>query len=346
MTRSLAARRFLLPLTPLYRAALALREWRLRSGLEPVRRLRQPVISVGSLSAGGSGKTPLTIALAQALTRRGLHVDVLSRGYGRSSKAALRVDPNGAAEDFGDEPLLIARESGVAVYVAAQRYEAGMMAESALNDPGAQAVHLLDDGFQHRQLHRDLNILILDSRDLHDHLLPAGNLREPMNALQRATVLAIPSDDRDLEHFLLEPVPIDRNSEEPRWIGPLWRLKRRMEVPSVAGPVVAFCGIARNDQFFAGLEERGLHLASRIAFADHHRYLQHDLDCILDAGRSINAAAFITTEKDRVRLGPHAASFTESCPLRTAQLTIEIDDQDAAVAWMLDRLSIIPKSNI
>ncbi len=336
MTRHLAARRFLLPLTPLYRAALALREWRLSSGIEPVRRLRQPVISIGSLSAGGSGKTPLTIALAQALTRRGLHVDVLSRGYGRSSNAALCVDPNGAAEDFGDEPLLIARASGVPVYVAAQRYEAGLMAEAPLNDSGAQAVHLLDDGFQHRQLHRDLNILILDCRDVHDHLLPAGNLREPLNAIHRAQVVATPADTPDA----------DAQLKSLNWQGQVWHLKRRMEVPSIAGPVVAFCGIARSDQFFAGLEERGLHLASRISFPDHHRYDQHDLDCILDAGRSINAAAFITTEKDRVRLGPHAFSFPELCPLRTAQLTIEIDNQDAAVDWILDRLSATPKSNI
>jgi tetraacyldisaccharide 4'-kinase len=98
-----------------------------------------------------------------------------------------------------------------------------------------------------------------------------------------------------LERYLLEPSPIDRNSEEPRWIGPIWRLKRRMEVPSVAGPVVAFCGIARSDQFFAGLEASGLHLASRIAFPDHRRYDQHDLDCIFGAARSINAAAFVTT---------------------------------------------------
>jgi tetraacyldisaccharide 4'-kinase len=336
MTRSLAARRILLPLTPLYRAALVLRDWRLRSGLETVRRLRQPVISIGSLSAGGSGKTPLTIALAQTLNRRGLQVDVLSRGYGRSSYAALRVDPNGAAEDFGDEPLLIARESGVPVYVAAQRYEAGLMAESAMNNSGAQAVHLLDDGFQHRQLHRDLNILILDGRDLHDHLLPAGNLREPLNAIHRATIVATPADSPD----------VDAQLNSLNWRGQVWRLKRRMEVPNIAGPVVAFCGIARSDQFFAGLEERGLHLASRIAFADHHRYDQHDLDCILDAGRSINASAFITTEKDRVRLGLHASSFAQSCPLRTAQLTIEIEDQDAAVDWILDRLSSLPRRKI
>jgi tetraacyldisaccharide 4'-kinase len=323
------ARRFLLPFTPLYRAAIALRELRLSSGLERVRHLQSPVISIGGLSAGGSGKTPLTIALAQALTKRGLSVDVLSRGYGRSSNAALRVDPNGTADVFGDEPLLIARASGVPVYVAPRRYQAGLMGESALTDSAAPAVHLLDDGFQHRQLHRDLNILIVDSRDLHDHLLPAGNLREPLSAMRRANVLAIPADDAEIEARL------KRFKND----GPIWHLKRRMEVPPVSGPVVAFCGIARSDQFFAGLEANGLHLASRIAFADHHRYDQHDLDCILGAARSINAAAFITTEKDRVRLGAHAAAFPESCPLKTARLTIEIEDQDAAVDWILDKLS-------
>jgi tetraacyldisaccharide 4'-kinase len=333
LTQLSNARRFLLPLTPLYRAAIGLRELRLRSGLEPIRRLQLPVISIGGLSAGGSGKTPLTIALAQALAHCGLRVDVLSRGYGRASSNILRVDPNGSAEEFGDEPLLIARESGVPVFVAAQRYEAGQMAESASGDLNAAAVHLLDDGFQHRQLHRDLNILILDGRDLHDHLLPAGNLREPLRAMNRAHVIAISADNLDVANHL----------KSMRWQGSIWHLKRRMEVPSIAGPVVAFCGIARGDQFFAGLESSGIHLASRIAFADHHRYDQHDLDCILGAARSVNAAAFITTEKDRVRLGRLAASFPESRPLKTARLVVEIENQDAAVSWILERISSSPK---
>jgi tetraacyldisaccharide 4'-kinase len=332
MTQQPTVRRFLLPLTPLFRAAIALRELRLHSGFEPVRRLRFPVISIGSLSAGGSGKTPLTIALAQALTGRGIHADVLSRGYGRTSSAVLRVDPDGSAEEFGDEPLLIARESGVPVFVAAQRYEAGSVAESKLSDLNAATVHLLDDGFQHRQLHRDLNILLIDGRDLRDHLLPAGNLREPLRAMRRAHVIAIPAESSDVAVHL----------KSIHWKGPIWRLKRRIEVPSVAGPMVAFCGIARSDQFFAGLESSGLHIASRIAFADHHRYDQHDLDCILGAARSVNAAAFITTEKDRVRLGELVASFPESCPLRTARLSVEIDHQDAAVSWILERLSSMP----
>ena len=120
-------RPLLLPLVPLYAAGLALREMRLEHGWEKVRILWYPVISVGNLSTGGSGKTPLVIALAQLLGREGLRVDVLSRGYGRESRDAARVRSDGSAEEFGDEPLLIARRAGVPVWVAAERYEAGSL---------------------------------------------------------------------------------------------------------------------------------------------------------------------------------------------------------------------------
>jgi len=330
MRQPSSARSLLLPLVPLYRFALALRELRLGSKLEQVRRLRFPVVSIGSLSAGGSGKTPLTIALAQALTQRRMSVDVLSRGYGRKSQTAIRVNPNGAAEEFGDEPLLIAAESGVPVYVAAQRYDAGLLAERSSAD-SSSGVHLLDDGFQHRQLYRDVDILLLDGRDWHDHLLPAGNLREPIKSLHRATILVIPASDPEPEAKL----------KAAGWQGPIWRVHRRMEVPHIAGPVVAFCGIARSEQFFAGLEAAGLHVASRIAFADHHHYKAHDLDCIQDAARSIGATAVVTTEKDRVRLGRLGASLS----LKTARLRIEIENESAAVSWLEDSLANSPVRN-
>ncbi len=178
-------RPILLPLVPLYAAGLALREMRLEHGWEPVRRLQHPVISIGNLSTGGSGKTPLTITLAKLLAARGLHVDVLSRGYGRRSAVPLRVDPKGSADQFGDEPLLIAREAAAPVYVAAERYDAGRLAEDEFTRQGGELaagqvplVHILDDGFQHRQLVRDVDILLLSRDDWQDHLLPAGNLRE------------------------------------------------------------------------------------------------------------------------------------------------------------------------
>jgi tetraacyldisaccharide 4'-kinase len=325
MSRPSSARSWLEPLVPFYRLALGMREFRLRSGREAVRRLRFPVVSIGNLSVGGTGKTPLTITLAQSLSRRGIEVAVLSRGYGRAGKGAARVDPGGMAEEFGDEPLVIAHSTEVPVYVGASRYEAGLLAES---EGCPSAIHLLDDGFQHRQLHRDLDILLLSRRDLEDRLLPAGNLREPLNAIERAQVIAIPEDEPELEGEL----------KSRGWQGAVWRIRRGMEVPAVAGPAIAFCGIARPRQFFEGLEAAGLRLGARIAFRDHHRYTARDLDRLQSAAGGAGAAALITTEKDLVRLGPLVVSLPPSLPILIARLRTEIEDEAAAVDWLLGRI--------
>jgi tetraacyldisaccharide 4'-kinase len=322
-------RPWLLPLTPLYAAGLALRNLRIDRDWEPVRLLRFPVVSIGNLSTGGSGKTPLTIALAKALTQRGLHVDVLSRGYGRSSPDPARVDPNGTAAEFGDEPLLIAHESGVQVYVARRRYDAGKLAEVALPDSENSVVHLLDDGFQHRQLRREVDILLVNKQDWADSLLPAGNLREPREAARRATVIVIPADEPEME----------RKLKAWGWQGPIWRLHRKMEVPAVDGSVMAFCGIARPEQFFAGLEAAGLNIAARLTFPDHHRYAPADLKHLLSVARKAEASTLITTEKDLVRLGNLSSVLSESLPLKTARLRIEIENENEAVEWLTGRLT-------
>lgn len=336
MMGPLPARNLLLPLTPLYRLALAARELRLRTGLEPIRRLRFPVISIGNLSTGGSGKTPLTIALARALIQRGFQVDVLSRGYGRKSSLPVHVRPDGTAEEFGDEPLLIARETGLPVFVARQRFEAGQLAETdaaAAPTPteGNPRVHLLDDGFQHRQLHRDANILLLDRRDWQDCLLPAGNLREPLKAILRATILAIPADDPTFESEL----------KVFGWTGPVWRLRRVMDVPAIDGPAAAFCGIARPKQFFSGLEAFGLNLAVQTVFPDHHRYTFHDLASLVSRARAAGATTLLTTEKDQVRL----RSFPCGLPLKTVRLSIQIDHAGDALDVLTSRLSRPPTTH-
>jgi len=322
-----AFRNWLLPLTPLYQLGLTLRERRLASGREPIRRLRLPVVSIGNLSTGGAGKTPLAIALAQALTRRGIAVDILSRGYGRQSRLPARVLADGAASDFGDEPLLIARSTGVPVYVAPQRYDAGLLAESE-TQPNSLQIHLLDDGFQHRQLHRDIDILLLNRDDWHDRLLPAGNLREPLQTAHRASVLAIPADDPEFAAEL----------RAWGWQRPIWLIRRVMEVPSATTPIAAFCGIARPGQFFTGLEAAGLRLATRTAFPDHHRYTVRDIECLLAAARAAQATVLVTTEKDFVRLGPLVSSFPPSLRLTTAKLRLEIDQESTAIDWLLDVL--------
>jgi tetraacyldisaccharide 4'-kinase len=318
------------PLVPVYRLGLALRELQLRTGLKPVRRLRWPVVSIGNLSAGGAGKTPLTIALAKALTARGLHVDVLSRGYRRQrSELPLLVDPVGTAQKFGDEPLVIAREANVPVYVAAERYKAGLLAEREAT--GQFGIHLLDDGFQHRQLARDVDILLLDGTEWStEHLLPAGNLREPVSALRRATVVAVTAPGGLLLEKWLR--------SGGRWQGPIWRLRRFMEVPPIDRPVAAFCGIARPDQFFQGLESAGVKLAARIAFADHHNYTAADLARIESTARAAGATALLTTEKDRIRIGTLTATVSVSLPIQAVPLRIEIEDEKAAIDWLIHSL--------
>lgn len=335
MILSKQLRRILFPLIPLYVAGIALRNLRIEKGWEPVRRLNRPVISIGNLSTGGSGKTPLTITLAKALTLHGFQVDVLSRGYGRQSRLPAHVDPSGTAEEFGDEPLLIAREAAVPVYVAQQRYQAGLLAEMGasrqqdVNDRQRPTAHILDDGFQHRQLHRDIDILLLNSEDWRDSLLPAGNLREPLSALRRATVIAIPANVPTLEADI-------RNYG---YQGPIWHLRRKMEIPAVTGPVAAFCGIARPEQFFAGLESAGMKIVARSIFPDHHRYTPADLTRLTTAAQQAGATALLTTEKDAVRLGKLVASLPESLPLKTVHLRTEIENEEEAINGLL---SVLP----
>src|ERR1700749_502687 len=153
-------RPLLLPLAPLYGAALALKRRMFEWGWLKQRHLQNPVISVGSVSAGGAGKTPMVLMLARALRHRGYDVRILTRGYKRSSSIVTRVEPFDDAAWHGDEPVMLAQRSGVPVFVGADRYEAGVMAERA--EPSERTmtqsrtlVHLLDDGFQHRQLARD-----------------------------------------------------------------------------------------------------------------------------------------------------------------------------------------------
>lgn len=319
------SRGMLRPLVPLYRFGLLIRERQLASGGEPIARLNWPVVSIGNLSVGGAGKTPLTIALARALKKNGSYVDVLSRGYGRKTRGALRVNPQGTAEEFGDEPLEIARAADVPVYVAGQRHDAGVLAEREAAYFAQQQgvmperpVHLLDDGFQHRQLARNVDIVLVNRRDFDDELLPAGNLREPLTAIRRANIVAIPEEEPELEAKL----------KALGWSGATWHLRRRMEVPNVAGPVVAFCGIARPEQFFVGLEAEGIRLAARHAFPDHYHYRRRDVERLAAEARAAGAT-LLTTEKDRARLG----RLANGLPLETAKLRVEIPDFAMVLAW-------------
>lgn len=324
-------RRLLFPLTPLYAAAVAAKNTAYDRGWLGAQRLQRPVISVGNISVGGSGKTPLVIYLAELLAQSGLKADVLSRGYGRNTDATERVDPGGNAERFGDEPLLIAQSAQVPVYVGASRYAAGLLAEKEHHGPAK--IHLLDDGFQHRQLVRDVDIVVVHRSDFAETLLPAGRLREPLSALKRASILVLREEDAGLGSQLKRR-GIDM---------PIWWIKRSIRIPQNTGRTLAFCGIARPDEFFHSLRANGIEPIATHAFRDHHRYSSADIQQLIQAAKMQTIDSFLTTEKDFVRLSQDQRDILSSAaPLRTVKLTVRLRDEAAVLDQLLALLPAIP----
>ena len=304
------------PFTGLYGAANSLRNILFDCGVLPSRRLERPVVSVGNLSVGGSGKTPFVIALGELLKARGIRFDVLSRGYGRMTRGVLIVETDGNAADFGDEPLLIARRLGVPVVVGESRYEAGRVAELKFKPQ----LHILDDGFQHRSLVRDFDIVLMTERDFDDRLLPSGRLREPLSSLRRADAIVLPAS-----------LAVDHPAVRQKLI---WRIERELVLPSLPSAPVVFCGIARPEQFFAQVRAAGITPAAEIIFRDHHAYDRSDIARLLAMRGNLGAGGFLTTEKDAVNLGSLQADLK---PFAVAALSLTLNHPTDAVDAILAR---------
>jgi tetraacyldisaccharide 4'-kinase len=302
------------PLSAIYGAVSATRNRLYDRQFLRTHRLRGPVISVGNLSVGGSGKTPFVLLLGEQLKKRRIAFDILSRGYRRETDGVALVDPRGAVSSFGDEPLLLARKLQAPVILGESRFQAGLFAERKF---GPQ-VHLLDDGFQHRSLARDFDIVLLPIQDLSDRLLPSGRLREPLASLRRADAVVLAED---------ATAPPDLDSETV-----VWRVRRGIRIDPISGPQIAFCGIARPDVFFAQLRATGVEVAAEVAFRDHHRYTTTDAQHLRELQRRHRARGFVSTEKDAVNLGPLAAELE---PLSIAQVTMELQSPADAVDTML-----------
>jgi tetraacyldisaccharide 4'-kinase len=273
------------PLSAIYGGVVAARNALYDRGTVRVRRLQGPVVSVGNLSAGGSGKTPFVLLLGELLKGRGVKFDVLSRGYGRNSRGVKLVDPAGLSDQFGDEPLLIARKMQVPVVVGEKRYDAGLFAEIQF---GPQ-LHLLDDGFQHRALARDFDIVLVTPRDATDHLLPAGRLREPLRSLSRADAIVLASG-----------ATVDSLPTEGKLV---WRARRGILPQNVPPRPVVFCGIARPRNFVLQLRAANIEPAAEAFYRDHHAYTEKDIRELLALQQRSEAGGFVTTEKDAVNLG-------------------------------------------
>ena len=330
----IARRPLLLPLTSLYGMALGMRRRFFHWGWLKQYRLENPVISVGSVSAGGAGKTPVVLMLARMLRHRGYDVRILSRGYKRSSSKVARVEPFDDAAWHGDEPVLLAQRSGVPVYVGADRYEAGVMAEQA--EPSANLiVHLLDDGFQHRRLERDVDIVLLTQADVEDTLLPAGNLREPLAAVAKADVVVLREEEADSLRSVVGGLSVGKTAPA------IWVVRRSLslgEGGAVALPSrpFAFCGIARPESFTKMLAAHGYEPMDMMIFPDHHGYHEGDVRRLLERARLVEANGFVTTEKDAVKLTPIIRDHLGAIgPIVVARLSVELVDEQESLSQLI-----------
>jgi tetraacyldisaccharide 4'-kinase len=302
------------------------------------RRLARPVVSVGNLRVGGAGKTPLVAALAQMLVQRGERPAILMRGYARRrAPDGVTVVSNGqrvcaGLDVSGDEALMLSRGlTGVAVLVGADRFLSGVLAERRF---GA-TIHLLDDGFQHLALARDLDLLVVDEDDLSDRVLPAGRLREPLASAARADALLTAAT---------RPAAIERFRSASGG-GAVFRIDRALGRPhglrggaATVAPeasVFAVAGIARPQRFFADLTAAGWRIAGSMAFRDHHPYRAADGKRIVEAARAAGATTILTTEKDAVRMERLDGG---ALPIAAVPLTVTIDP--AFDDWLSVRLGV------
>jgi len=331
------------PLAPLYGAVVRARNRSFDEHPERAVRVAVPVVSVGNLSAGGTGKTPLTLYLAEGLEAAGWRNAVLSRGYGgRRDIDPMSVEPDSDPRQTGDEPLLMARRLGPRrVVVGRKRHAAALRALS--QRPELRCL-LLDDGFQHRALHRDLDLLVLDGVRLwgDGHLLPLGDLREPMDSVRRAQALLVTRAARVKDRAAVEAWWERHGSGGPIfWVdfvlGELrqWGAADLITEP-FSGPAFAWCGLGHPEAFYADLLLAGHTWIGSHSFSDHRGPTPAELQRLQARARAEGATWLVCTEKDAVKLGEAHARVLE-LPLGVAGQRVQ--GGEALLAWVLAQLN-------
>jgi len=341
LAESSGPRPWLDPIGSLYGAIAARRRTWFETADWRRRRLRRPVISVGNLALGGRGKTPLVRHVAGLLRDAGERPCILSRGYARrDARDGVVIVSDGShlcadLDRAGDEPLMLARSlDGVAVLVAPDRYLAGRLAEGRL---GA-TVHLLDDGFQHVGLRRDLDLLLVTAGDLQNgRVVPGGRLREHVAAAAHADVWLCPPADLEIVGDLARRAGVSRVFAAMGQAGAL-----RAVDPSAAPfdvtsrRVVAVAGIARPERFFDALRDAGLEVAAARAWPDHHVFTDADTALVRQLMERTGAGLAVTTEKDAVRWLAH-----RPLPFRLAWLpwSMTAAPADEFRDWLLEAVA-------
>lgn len=327
-------------LAALYGRALRFRRTWYERHPEARRVLDRPVVSIGNLALGGRGKTPAAAAVARILQAHGHRPSVLSRGYGRRRAGdGVVVVSDGertlaAVEHSGDEPLMLARAlPGVPVLVSSDRYLAGRLAERRLGC----TVHILDDGFQHLQLARVVDLLLVDPSDLDDRVVPAGRLREPLSAARAAHALLVHGDEEQAARAA-EALGAGAAFRVVTCYGELQPIAAN-DVPTGAR-VFAVAGVARPARFFDALAARGLDVVGRAVFRDHHWFTARDVARIEAEAAAAGAQAVVTTEKDLMRLEP---LLLDGRHVRRAAWTwlpmqVRIEPRDRFESWLRARV--------
>jgi len=337
----------LLPFSAVFRLGVGLRHAAYRRGWLKTHHLPKPVVSVGNLTVGGTGKTPLVALVAKFLLSQGWQPGILTRGYGRKGKGEMIVLPPGSRprpEEVGDEPALLALElPQVPLVVCRSRARGGRQAEEQFGVD----VHILDDGFQHLALARTVDLVALDATQplSNWHLLPAGRQREPAGALARAqmvvltrTEAATPAAIAALEHLIrrLQPAArIFRSSVE--LVG--WTDGLSGAALPPAGPAgrkaAAFCALGNARAFFSDLRRWGFDLVEEKTFPDHHYYNQAELERLAAEGRKRGAEVLLTSAKDAVKL---SALLPLALPVMAAKIEIAVEPRAEFEAALLGYL--------
>ena len=308
-----------------------------------MQKLPAPVVSVGNLTVGGTGKTPVVACLARLFQDRGQRVAILSRGYGGQSRGVTCIS-NGIniykkPPEVGEEPYWLARTlPGVAVYTGPCRYAAGLAAWQECQPD----LFLLDDGFQHFQLHRDLDLVLLDAASPfgNGYLLPRGPLREPLTALAAAQCLILTRFDPESHQVQLAAIhqafpdkPVLTASIIPVSVTAYPGGQANAPATLRHRALMAFAGLARPEVFTATLEEMEVDLKGYRVFPDHHAYSPAELDQLGAAARSLGAQGLVTTSKDWARLGER---WDGELPLWVLEVEARLADA-APVLELLDR---------